>query len=111
MTARLKTHGFDIVSGDTDNHLFLVDLRNKDITGKEAEKLLERAYITTNKNSIPNDPQSPFVTSGIRIGTPAITTRGFTEKDCDFINELIEDKSDENVQIVQNKVKKLCEKY
>ena len=115
MTARLKEHGFNIVSNDTDNHLFLVDLRNKNITGKEAEKLLERAYITTNKNSIPNDPESPFVTSGIRIGTPAITTRGFNNEDCelicDLINELLEDRSDENIQVVKNKVKVLCDKY
>lgn len=73
--------GFNIVSGGTDNHLFLVDLVNKGLTGKVAEAALENANITTNKNSVPNDPQSPFVTSGIRLGAPAITTRGFNEQD------------------------------
>jgi len=73
--------GYNIVSGGTDNHLFLVDLVDKGLTGKVAEAALEKANITTNKNSVPNDPQSPFVTSGIRLGSPAITTRGFTEQD------------------------------
>lgn len=72
----LKEEGFDLVSGGTDNHLMTIDLRNKKITGKDAEKILDSVRITTNKNTIPNDPQSPFVTSGIRIGTPAVTTRG-----------------------------------
>jgi len=72
----LLTQGFDLISGGTDNHLILVDLRSKDITGKLLEKRLDRVYITVNKNAIPNDPQSPFTTSGIRIGTPAVTTRG-----------------------------------
>ena len=107
MTERLKEHGFNIVSGDTDNHLFLIDLRNKNITGKDAEKLLESANITTNKNSIPNDPESPFITSGIRIGTPAITTRGFNEDDCreicDLIYLLIKNRNEETVKIVKNK--------
>lgn len=72
----LKTEGFDLVSGGTDNHLMTIDLRNKNMTGRDAEKILDSVRITTNKNTIPNDPQSPFVTSGIRIGTPAVTTRG-----------------------------------
>ena len=72
----LICHGFDLVSGGTDNHLMLVDLNNKDITGKECEKLLEKAGITVNKNTVPKETRSPFVTSGIRIGTPALTTRG-----------------------------------
>ncbi|ORU91783.1 MAG: serine hydroxymethyltransferase [Cycloclasticus sp. symbiont of Poecilosclerida sp. N] len=88
--------GFAIVSGGTDNHLFLVDLINKGLTGKAAEAALEEANITTNKNSVPNDPQSPFVTSGIRLGAPAITTRGFNEQDskdlaswmCDILDDI-----------------------
>lgn len=77
--------GFDIVSGGTDNHLFLVSLIDQGITGKAADALLERAHITVNKNAVPNDPQSPFVTSGLRIGTPAVTTRGFTEMECEIL--------------------------
>jgi glycine hydroxymethyltransferase len=77
--------GYQVVSGGTDNHLFLIDLVDKKITGKEAEAALSRAFITTNKNSVPNDPQSPFVTSGIRIGSPAVTTRGFKEKECELV--------------------------
>ncbi|EMZ8553746.1 serine hydroxymethyltransferase, partial [Escherichia coli] len=71
--------GYKVVSGGTDNHLFLVDLVDKNLTGKEADAALGRANITVNKNSVPNDPKSPFVTSGIRVGTPAITRRGFKE--------------------------------
>ncbi len=81
LAEELKNRGFRIVSDGTDNHLMLVDLRNKDVTGKEAEKLLEEVGITVNKNTIPFDPQSPFVTSGIRIGTPAVTTRGMGESE------------------------------
>ena len=77
----LKAEGFRLVSGGTDNHLILVDVRNKILTGKEAEKLLDNIGITCNKNTIPFDPASPFVTSGIRLGTPAATTRGFKEED------------------------------
>ena len=77
MAQVMMDRGYKIVSGGTDNHLFLVDLINKDITGKDAEAVLGAAHITVNKNAVPNDPRSPFVTSGIRIGTPAITTRGF----------------------------------
>ena len=77
------------MSGGTDNHLMLVDLQNWNVTGKEAEKLLDAANITCNKNTIPNDPQSPFVTSGIRLGTPAVTTRGMKEADMEIIAEAI----------------------
>ena len=77
----LMTRGFELVSGGTDNHLMLVDLRNFDLTGKELEKRLDEVYITANKNAIPNDPQSPFVTSGVRIGTPAVTSRGLQPAD------------------------------
>jgi glycine hydroxymethyltransferase len=83
--------GYAIVSGGTDTHLMLVDLRPKGLTGKEAEKLLDQAAITVNKNTIPGDPQSPFVTSGIRIGTPAVTTRGFTEAEMVRMARLIDD--------------------
>ena len=89
LAAALTAKGFDLVSGGTDNHLMLVDLRNKNITGKEAEKLLDEVGITVNKNAIPFDPQSPFITSGIRIGTPAVTTRGMKEADMDEIADLI----------------------
>jgi len=85
----LMDRGFELVSGGTDNHLMLVDLRNMNVTGKECEKLLDAANITCNKNSIPNDPQKPFVTSGIRLGTPAVTSRGMVEADMDTIAEAI----------------------
>jgi glycine hydroxymethyltransferase len=87
----LKLRGLRIVSGRTESHVFLVDLQPKKLTGKEAETLLGRAHITVNKNSIPNDPQKPFVTSGIRIGTPAMTTRGFTELEAEQLANLIAD--------------------
>lgn len=86
----LKDKGYRLVSGGTDNHLILVDLRNKEITGKEAEALLDNAGVTVNKNTIPFDPQSPFITSGIRIGTPAVTTRGMKEKEMEKIAEIID---------------------
>ncbi len=85
----LMERGFNIVSGGTDNHLMLVDLQNLDMTGKEVEKLLDNVHITANKNTVPNDPKSPFVTSGIRLGTPAITTRGANEEDMVAIAEAI----------------------
>jgi glycine hydroxymethyltransferase len=85
----LKAQGLDIVSGGTDNHLMLVDLRPKKATGKFAEKALDRAYITCNKNAIPYDPEKPFVTSGIRLGTPAGTTRGFGPQEFREIGKLI----------------------
>lgn len=87
----LTARGLRIVSGGTDCHLFLVDLRAKKITGKDAEAALGRAHITVNKNAIPNDPEKPFVTSGIRIGSPAVTTRGFTEIECEELAHLIAD--------------------
>lgn len=85
----LMERGFNIVSGGTDNHLMLVDLQNLDLTGKEVEKLLDSVHITANKNTVPNDPKSPFVTSGIRLGTPAITTRGAKEEDMIVIADAI----------------------
>ena len=87
----LQDRGLRIVSGGTDSHLFLVDLRAKKITGKDAEAVLGRAHMTVNKNSIPDDPEKPFITSGIRMGSPAITTRGFTELECEELGHLIAD--------------------
>src|SRR5437588_12607147 len=91
----LRGRGLRIVSGGTDSHMFLVDLRAKNITGKDAEAALGRAHITVNKNAIPNDPEKPFVTSGVRIGSPAITTRGFTEIECEELAHLIADVLDD----------------
>ena len=90
MAASFVKRGYDLVSGGTDNHMMLIDLRNKSITGKEAENALVKAEITVNKNMVPFDDKSPFTTSGIRIGTPAITTRGLVEEDMDKIVELID---------------------
>ncbi len=90
----LKDEGFRIVSGDTDNHLMLIDLRPFGITGKEMERRLDEVHITVNKNAIPNDPETPFVTSGIRVGTPAVTTRGFTEEDMVSIARFYEARCD-----------------
>ena len=89
MAAVIMGRGYKIASGGTDNHLFLVDLIGKDFTGKDAEEALGRAYITVNKNTVPGEPRSPFVTSGLRLGTPAITTRGFTVADCQELAEII----------------------
>ena len=116
MAARFMEKGIRIVSGGTDNHLFLVDLIEKEITGKELDARLGSANITVNKNAVPNDPQSPFVTSGIRIGTPSVTTRGFMEKDCievaDMICDVINNINDEDVLVeVKAKVKTLCSAY
>ncbi|MCL2588810.1 MAG: serine hydroxymethyltransferase, partial [Oscillospiraceae bacterium] len=85
----LLDRGFDLVSGGTDNHLMLADLRKFDITGKEMQLRLDEVQITANRNTIPNDPQSPFVTSGVRLGTPAVTSRGFTEAEMDEVAELV----------------------
>ncbi len=109
----LLAEGFDLVSGGTDNHLLLVDLRPMNITGKELEKRLDEVYITVNKNAIPDDPQSPFVTSGIRVGTPAATSRGFKEEDFEVIGHLIGlcAKDFENsADYIRAEVTKLCEK-
>jgi glycine hydroxymethyltransferase len=90
----LEERGLRIVSGGTDSHMFLVDLRSKKITGKDAEAALGRVHITVNKNAIPNDPEKPFVTSGVRLGSPAVTTRGMTEIECETIAHLIADTLD-----------------
>ena len=110
----LKKQGFKLLTGGTDNHLMLLDLTNIDISGKELQKRCDEVYITLNKNTIPNDPRSPFVTSGVRIGTPAVTSRGMKEEDMEKIAELIwltatdfENKADE----IRAEVEKLCAKY
>lgn len=90
MAAAFMSRGYDLISGGTDNHMMLIDLRNKNITGKEAENALVKAEITVNKNMVPFDDKSPFVTSGIRVGTPAITTRGLVEEDMETIVALID---------------------
>ncbi|HIT90489.1 MAG TPA: serine hydroxymethyltransferase [Candidatus Merdenecus merdavium] len=114
LAAALVKRGFTLLTGGSDNHLMLVDLRNKDITGKEMQHRLDEVYITVNKNTIPNDPRSPFVTSGVRIGTPAVTARGLNEDDMDEVAELIflaatefETKQDE----IRSRVVALCDRY
>ncbi|MBZ9687521.1 serine hydroxymethyltransferase [Clostridium estertheticum] len=110
----LLKYGFKLVSGGTDNHLLLIELTNKNITGKEAEKLLDLVGITVNKNTVPNETLSPFVTSGIRIGTPAVTTRGFKEAEMKIIaalmNETIENREG-NLEGIREKVVQLCNKF
>ena len=110
----LIKRGFDLVSGGTDNHLSLVDLRSFHITGKELEKNLDKVYITANKNAIPNDPEGPFITSGIRVGAPAVTTRGFKEEDMDVVAECIylaASDFEKNETKIRNMVVELCDKY
>ena len=109
----LTKKGFRLVSGGTDNHLMLVDLRNFDITGKELEKRLDEVYITVNKNAIPNDPQSPFITSGIRIGTAAVTSRGFVAEDMKVIADCIYRTvvDFEHADEIRKDVEALCAKY
>ena len=116
MAKTLQARGLRIVSGGTDCHMFLLDLRAKHITGKEAETVLGHAHITVNKNAIPNDPEKPFVTSGIRIGSPAMTTRGFRELEAEQVAHLIADtldapQDDAHVQHVAERVKALCARF
>jgi glycine hydroxymethyltransferase len=116
LATALADGGFRIVSGGTDNHLMLVDLRPKGLTGKVAEKVLDNAGITVNKNAIPFDPEKPFVTSGIRIGTPAVTTRGFKVAQINqvakFIIEVLENPEDETLaEKIRGEVKELCAKF
>ena len=116
MTRVLSERGYNIVSGGTDNHLFLVDLIDKDITGKDADAALGRANITVNKNTVPNDPRSPFVTSGLRMGTPAITTRGFGVAECEtlagWIADVLDDIEDEaTIERVRGEVVALCRQH
>jgi glycine hydroxymethyltransferase len=116
MTQVLMERGFKIVSGGTDNHLFLVDLIDKDITGKDADAALGRAHMTVNKNAVPNDPRPPMVTSGLRIGTPAVTTRGFKEAEVrqlsHWISDVLDHMGDESVvERVAGEVKSLCRRF
>ena len=116
IAAGLIARGYPVVSGGTDNHLLLLDLVDKDITGKAADAALGRANITVNKNAVPNDPRSPFVTSGVRIGSPAVTRRGFKEAECkmmtDWICDVLDDIENEAViASVQEKVLALCAKF
>jgi glycine hydroxymethyltransferase len=110
----LKEEGFRVVSGDTDNHLMLIDLRPFGVTGKEMEKRLDEVHITVNKNAIPNDPEKPFVTSGIRVGTPAVTSRGFKEEEMKLIAKWMKDVAvdfEANRERVSAEVTALCAKY
>jgi len=116
MVKVLIERGYDIVSGGTDNHLFLLSLVNHGITGKDADAALGRANITVNKNSVPNDPQSPFVTSGLRMGTPAVTTRGFKEAECamltNWIADILDGISNENmIEKVKQQALDLCKRF
>ena len=116
MAETIMSRGIDVVSGGTENHIILVDLRSKNITGKDAEKALGSVNITANKNTVPNDPQSPFVTSGIRLGTPAVTTRGFKSKEivdisnwiCDIVLDM---ENDDLKKEIKNKVAELCSRF
>jgi glycine hydroxymethyltransferase len=116
MCARLAQRGFNIVSGGTDNHLFLMSLINREITGKDADAALGRAFITVNKNAVPNDPRPPTITSGLRIGTPAATTRGFKEQQIELVADLIADVLDANgeaavVDKTRARVLELCRAF
>jgi len=113
---KMLARGFNIVSGGTDNHLFLLNLVDKNLTGKRADQVLGQAHITVNKNTVPNDPQSPMITSGIRIGTPAITTRGFKQPEIDLLNnwicDLLTDIDNQTViNRVKNEVLELCSRF
>jgi glycine hydroxymethyltransferase len=116
MAARMIERGYRIVSGGTDNHLFLIDLSNKNITGKDADAALGRANITVNKNAVPNDPRPPMVTSGLRIGTPAATTRGFKEAEirqvADWIADVLDAEGAEaTIGRVRGEVVALCKRF
>ncbi len=116
MAEAFKKRGYKVVSDGTDNHLFLLDLIDKNITGKAADAALGRANITVNKNAVPNDPRSPFVTSGLRLGSPAVTTRGFKEAEIEsmvgWMCEVLEDIDNEAViNEVKEKVKALCKRF
>jgi glycine hydroxymethyltransferase len=115
MVEVFKARGYKIVSGGTENHLFLVDLVDKELTGKDADAALGKANITVNKNSVPNDPRSPFVTSGIRVGSPSITRRGFTEADAKelagWMCDVLDNHTDEKVLAdTREKVLAICKR-
>jgi glycine hydroxymethyltransferase len=116
MAAGFQSRGYNVVSGGTDNHMFLLDLIARDITGKAADAALGRANIAVNKNAVPNDPRSPFVTSGLRIGTPAVTTRGFKETECETLTtwmcDVLDDIANDNMILsVRQKVLQLCRQF
>ena len=116
MASVFVERGYDVVSGGTENHLFLVSLIKQEITGKDADAALGRAFITVNKNAVPNDPRSPFVTSGLRVGTPAVTTRGFAESECrdlaGWMCDILDDISNEDtINRVRGQVSDLCTRF
>ena len=119
MATEFQNRGYKIVSGGTEDHLFLLDLIDKDITGKDADAALGRANITVNKNAVPNDPRSPFITSGLRVGTPAITTRGFGEDEtiklthwmCDVLESLENGNAEQVIAEVKGKVLDICGQF
>jgi glycine hydroxymethyltransferase len=116
MVKVFQDRGIDIVSGGTDNHLFLVNLVSKGVTGKAVDAALDKAHITVNKNAVPNDPQKPFITSGIRVGTPSVTTRGFKEEDCarvaNWMCDIIENLDDASlIEKVRGEVAELCKRF
>jgi glycine hydroxymethyltransferase len=116
MAKGFQSRGYNVVSGGTDNHLFLLDLIDKGITGKAADAALGRANITVNKNAVPKDPRSPFVTSGLRIGTPAVTTRGFREGECEtlatWMCDVLDDIENDNmIESVRQRVVELCGRF
>ena len=116
MAKAFVAKGYNIISGGTDNHLMLIDLRNKNVTGKQIQETLEQADITLNKNAVPFDTQSPMITSGIRVGTPAITTRGFKEADCvqvvEWIDTIIANINDPSVpSIIKGEVNEFMARF
>lgn len=116
LSKTLQDRGYNIVSGGTDNHLFLINLIDKNITGKEADEALDLANITVNKNAVPNDPKSPFITSGLRLGTPAVTTRGFKEPEMTtlghWIADIVDNLGDEAKRhSIKQEVVKLCKAF
>ena len=114
MSEEFLSLGVNLVSGGTDNHLMLLDLSDKDVTGKDLEEMLDKVNITLNKNAIPFDKQKPFIASGVRIGTPAVTTRGFKEDDCRLVARLITkiiNEKEDAFDYVRAEVKALTEKY
>jgi glycine hydroxymethyltransferase len=116
LAEELQDRGHKIVSGGTDNHMFLLDLIDKDITGKDADAALDHAHITVNKNAVPDDPRSPFVTSGLRIGTPAVTTRGFGEEEIRLLAGWIADildniEDDAHIASIRDQVIDMCRRF
>ena len=116
MAKAFTAKGYEIISGGTDNHLMLIDLRNKNITGKKAQETLDKAHITLNKNAVPFDDKSPFVTSGIRVGVPAVTTRGMKEENMQTVVDLIDKvlmniDDEQNIAEVKEEVKLLMKQF